>query len=189
MQRQLPAWTQTANVLLSQMYPKVTFDFLPHTSDEIMNAECPHCGKGTDRFVIFSDGNTWCRKCGAKGFWRSSLTNEEKKAHTREKELNEQATLRMLSSCKDWKAYHKNAFSHLTDWEVHGIDQTDVDKWMLGWDDQHFHIPTLTIPIFYKGVLRNIRHRVIGATDSEQKYRSHFKNTPTAAKSKFTMTP
>lgn len=150
-----------------------------HTSDEAQSA-CPFCRDGTKRFVIFQDGNYWCRKCEVRGWWRTALTKQETEVIFREKELSRQATVRRLRDCSDWKRYHQLVNGHLDEWQEHGLDQSDINKWQLGWaaPSKLIEVASLTIPIFFKGLLVDIRHRLLGVTTN--KYRSHFSHTPPA---------
>lgn len=151
-----------------------------HTVDSVESA-CPFCRDGTKRFVIFREGNYWCRECNTKGWWGEAPTQEEVQKALEEKELSRQATVRKLQKCNDWKMYHNQVQLHTQEWQAHGIDDTDIIKWQLGYAEpsKYIEVPSLTIPIFFKGLLVDIRHRLLGVEDG-QKYRSHFTNTPPA---------
>jgi len=141
---------------------------------------CPNCG-GKDRFIAFDDGGAWCRRCHMTAWWienpdegrrQMALSRQEKAEH-------QQELLARMASCTDWQAYHKallnGSGAHLGDWYEHGMSDDDIEKWGLGWCAACPCAPesaSLTIPVFRKQTLVDIRHRLIGGERGD-KYRSH----------------
>lgn len=169
----VPDWGNLAAQTLSA---STNFRIRPiyHTMTEVAGA-CPFCKQGTDRFLMFAEGNYWCRKCHKKGWWRT--TSAEELAEQKKTALaSQQETRRRLQSCNDWKTYHRNVHEHMSDWLSHGLEESDVLRYQLGYTTNRWNLPSLTIPIFFQGLLVDIRHRLLG-TDTD-KYRSHFANTP-----------
>lgn len=175
MNRPVQQWAVEAAALISQSTGYVLQPRY-HASTEAKSA-CPFCKTGDDRFVIFQEGNYWCRQCHVRGWWRTKLSSEEINEIETVKIAERQATTRKLSTCQDWKIYHREVAEHVSDWETHGINTDDIKRWQLGYSKNHFSVPSLTIPVFRNGVLVDIRHRLLQVEDGA-KYRSHFKNTP-----------
>lgn len=180
MRSQPQPWAVEAAVLIGAstkfaLQPELRY----HTTGEATTA-CPFCREGEHRFIIFIEGNYFCRKCEKRGWWRTSITDEEKQQLFRERDEKRQETRRRLQACTSWKTYHENVYSHLADWQAHGIDQSDIDRWQLGYAerDTTFEVPSLTIPVFFRGNLVDIRHRLLLEQPTNNKYRSHFRDTP-----------
>jgi len=137
---------------------------------------CPKCKMGTDRLVVFIEGNAWCRQCGWKGWWTEDKSpqriNDAKKA-----KFKRQLALRnsMGRHAGDWIQYNKDVREDL--WEDHGIRRAEITRFGLGFCEKSPLAPdsrSLTIPVFYGGRLVDIRHRLLDR-DSGDKYRSHIK--------------
>lgn len=136
---------------------------------------CPDCG-GTDRFVVFQEGNYWCRQCGKKGWWLDNKPTKEELEQIRQERKKEQNKLfEYMHHCQVWQEYHSQDNCYDL-WTTAGFTTDEIDKWGLGVCSS---CPTaqdyssLTIPVFYKGELWDIRHRLLGANNGA-KYRSHL---------------
>ena len=143
---------------------------------------CPVCG-GKDRFVVFTEGNSWCRRCHHRVWWDDSRQND-KEAIARRAKLAErkQRAAQVMKKCNDWVGYWEACRadeSLLALWEKHGISREEVMQWGLGWSPRCPLAPeyaSLTIPVFYQGVLLDIRHRLLDAPTPVGKYRSHMRH-------------
>lgn len=137
---------------------------------------CPNCQKGDDRFVVFVEGNMWCRACNVKGWWRENKpTKEEIEQIKEEKRRNMGVAYTKMSRCYDWIKYHDQVSEAIEIWFEHGVGIDSIMKWGLGYCKSAPLSPdheSITIPVFYKGRLVDIRHRIIGGIDGN-KYRSH----------------
>lgn len=152
------------------------------------SAPCPFCGEGDDRFLFWpKTGNYYCRQCGATGFVISSNApakklNVKSKPHRQTPQLTQYAvnTIRNAGPLAD--QYHANLTPILRQhWYKYGLTNETIDARLLGYTS---HCPTwrpcasLTIPIFYKGVLLNIRHRLINPPEEKGKYRPQVAGIP-----------
>lgn len=86
-----------------------------------------------------------------------------------------------IANCRDWQVYHADVVQALTMWQAFGIGESDINKWGLGFCKQapctDYASASLTIPIFRKNKLVDIRHRLVSPADG-QKYRSHWAGLP-----------
>jgi len=153
---------------------------------------CPIChGATSDGFVIFSDGGTYCRPGDHRGWVDDGkrLPPEELRARKLEADVRQikrkqaefekrLSVLERMAKCTDHLAYHK-----LMDeddrkyWLGQGMFNATIDQALLGicyncpTDGEHRQ--SWTIPVIQKGVLVNIRHRLVGG-DTRDKYRPHL---------------
>lgn len=187
MARQLQAWAMEAEAILSKQHKRFDFGFRFHTRNQAQG-KCPFCaartGDGGDgnRFVLWEDGNYWCRECDQRGFWmQDRISPAEVEAQRLAKEQERLKLRASISTCADWQRYHAQVTQALQLWEQHGIDQKDIQRWGLGFCSQapcvDYETPSLTIPVFHKQKLVDIRHRLVKPADG-QKYRSHLPNLP-----------
>lgn len=126
------------------------------------------------------------------------LTPEERqKIATREadraaRELEEsikkaQKALEELKEAKAWIRYHDNLTEETRIlWQSRGIPDNWQDFWKLGYSPAcptYQQSPSLTIPIFHPGVKEpvNIRHRLLHASHSGDKYRPEQAGLPAVA--------
>lgn len=147
----------------------------PHVDGQAVGA-CPNCRQGQDRFVVFVEGNYWCRTCNTKGWWRDTKpTKEELEKIKEEKRRSLEIIHTKMSRCSDWIKYHDQVSEAIEIWFEHGVGIDSIMRWGLGYCKSAPLAPdheSLTIPVFYRGRLIDIRHRIIGAIDGN-KYRSH----------------
>jgi hypothetical protein len=143
-----PEWAITAE---KQLFQRLTF----HTQGEYTGSNCPVCGKGTDRLVVFEHGNYWCRRCGHKGWWREG--QQSNPPVRKDKPLPQQLA---------WVPYREHPDA-IEQWSKRGVTSQEVERWGLGYSDK----PSLTIPVFHQGKLLDIRHRLLG-DQTHGKYRS-----------------
>jgi len=151
---------------------------------------CPICGKATeDGFIIFEDGGTHCRPGGHSGWLdddqqRHILTPAERNAIEIRK-LKRQAAehekrltaLERMATCRDHIKYHAALDEDgRRYWYGEGIYDEAIDKYGLGYcyrcPSDKEHRPSWTIPVMTKGVLVNIRHRLL--TSGNDRYRPHM---------------
>lgn len=178
----LPEWSDTAITYLTLKFPKFKFNFLPHKFDQVQSA-CPFkCKGGTDRLIVFENGNIYCRRCESKDMWRRE-PQEERQARLQKQEQSRQELRRQIATCQDWQRYYDNVGAGVELWHQHGITQEDIEKWGLGYCEQapccEYESPSLTIPIFYQTKLVDIRHRLV-KPQGKDKYRSHLAGLPPA---------
>lgn len=165
---------------------------------------CPVCG-GHDRFMVFVDMSPryWCRRCGLFGFvdaingdrWKDLSWSEKRRRvmqgeklrrqeEERERVLRQQALdeMRASGAADNYHEAMKLAPSALNYWFSEGFDADTIDHFRLGYCeacplDYPDHRPSVTIPVYSKGALWNIRHRILGARTGD-KYRPHAKHLP-----------
>lgn len=182
MEQTLPPWSTEAREKLASLFPRFDTCLRYHKEDQVVG-KCPlKCRGGDDRFVVFANGNYWCRQCKGKGVWRKE-TPEERNARQQHEGVARQELCRMIANCKDWIGYHDSVGQGAALWKSCGITNEDIDKWGLGYCTQTPTVPyataSLTIPIFHRNQLVDIRHRLI-APQGDDKYRSHFPKLPPA---------
>ena len=157
---------------------------------------CPKCGDGgkgsrSDRFRLFLEGSSlvWCRRCGFTAFidnldGAKKPTQEQimeirmRQIERRQEEQERQlSALQYMAQCTDHKTYHDAMQeTHREYWYSEGIYDEAIERHNLGYcyrcPTDHDGRASYTIPVFYGGVLQNIRHRLVGAQDGD-KYRPH----------------
>lgn len=132
--------------------------------------------------MIYEEGNYWCRVCKKKGWWTEEANRPSPGEIEAKRLVTEQDRIALrtkIATCKDWMLYHNQVGQGYQLWQAHGIDQTDIDRWGLGYCPRApgSESPSLTIPVFYKQALVDIRHRLVNPPDG-QKYRSHWPGLP-----------
>ena len=158
---------------------------------EEASSACPFCREGRDRFLIFAEGNFWCRRCETKGSLKVKdpnhcLTEQEltdirlKNLERKQAQLISRVTaLERMHQCQDHITYHQQMDADdLAYWYSQGIYDDAIKRYLLGvcycCPTDELHRPSYTIPIVNHGKLCNIRHRLIG--DGKGKYRPHMKD-------------
>lgn len=128
---------------------------------------CPSCG-GTDRFIVWQDGGFFCRKCRRSGRWSESAVQRPR------------ANNPDVSDLTKWLSYHQSVLSdpELAGlWLDQGVFMPAVRHYGLGYSKERFPGGSLTIPLWKRGNLLNIKHRLL-SPDSYGKYRLHRPGTP-----------
>lgn len=157
------------------------------------HGSCPFCRAGTDRFVVWAEGNYWCRHCDTKGFLQKSenwIPKDEYVKLIQEQKLAEkQARLKKL---QDWQnlldpksvvTWH-NALTreHRDDLHSAGIRDALIDTFCIGYDAGRMvsvsggglvNVPAYTIPIVspFTHKIVNIQSRLISPPDGVGRYR------------------
>lgn len=165
------------------------------TRDEA-SGPCPWCG-GEDRFRVWTNGYYECRvapgHCGRSGWLdeenRAPLTQPEilemriaaieRQQQEHEKRLS---ALERIAKCTDYLAYHRNMNDEAwLYWNQQGMLLETITRYQLGYCQRcptdYEGRPSYTIPVINGGKLRNIRHRLIGASNGD-KYRPHLAGLP-----------
>lgn len=144
-----------------------------HTNNKAVGP-CPSCG-GNDRFVVWLfEQKACCMHCKQAYSW-----GDPKQQPVKSKEERREDAFRAraeMSLCHDWVEYAKDVEQSAKLWANEGFGVEEVKKWGLGWCPSCPLLPaygSLTIPVFYGGVLVDIRHKLLGAPPEMGKYRSH----------------
>jgi len=162
------------------------------SGDEAHSA-CPFCGTGKDRFVYWEeDGNYYCRQCETKGFvtdapggWSPEerekfRADAEERARLR-REQQRQA-IEAMGACHDLaQQYHDRMNGQRRFWHEKGLADATIDAHMLGYSAQcptYRESPSWTIPVFFRGKLLNIRHRLASPPTPGDKYRPERAGLP-----------
>ncbi len=159
------------------------------------SSSCPIClgGGGEDRFLFWPDsGNYYCRQCEAKGFvtdapggWspeaRERFMAEAAERQTREREVK-RAALDAMGQCHGLaQQYHERMNGQRRFWHDKGLTDTTIDAYRLGFCPQcptYQESPSWTIPVFFRGKLLNIRHRLAEPPSPGDKYRPERAGLP-----------
>lgn len=135
-----------------------------HTSRKA-NGPCPSCG-GDDRFVVWIfDKSAWCSRCNLKMEYGDN-NGETTKPY--DAEIADQVARLEMATCTDWMEYHMNLLRNgdfIDEWARQGINVTNIETYGLGYCPRCPIVPTnpsLTMPVFHKGLLVDIRHKVLG---------------------------
>lgn len=179
---------------MSQAEQRWGIPFKRKTAKEA-SSSCPFCHAGKDRFLVFADNGYWCRQCDARGWLddNESLSPTEKRlrrleweqtrAEIERREMSSRivALEEMAKQADLVDLYHANLNTNesaLDHWHEHyGASYNTIAERKLGYCLQ---CPTatfsdsLTIPVWYQGTLRNIRHRLLKPNGG--KYRPHLPN-------------
>ena len=180
--------------LANKRWPNLTFK--RKNDNEAYSPECPFCGKGDDRYLIFSDTSRyWCRSCHENGKIIETLEErlsqveieliQQRAEISRVKREQEKQALQIkaietMLNCTAHITYHESLPDEARDyWHSQGINDESIKRWKLGYTQ---HIPLwqsragYTIPIINNGKLRNIRYRA--TDDKKPKYLPHCKYLP-----------
>jgi hypothetical protein len=166
--------------------------FKRKTGGEASSA-CPWCG-GDDRFVICDNGRYFCRPAAghcSKSGWidenNPTPLSEEKRLELRVAALERKqaehdkrlTALERMARCKDHIKYHRqmDADDMRDLWLEQGFWTETIDAYQLGVcrhckTDQPQERMSMTIPVFFRGVPVNIRHRLM--TLDGDRYRPHM---------------
>lgn len=166
----------STNAWPDQASQKLGVSLRRHTATQYVGP-CPHCHDGEDRFVVFIEGNFWCRQCNYKGWWTEERLDRAGILRVEQQKREKSSVLyHTMHSCTSWQDYYHSQRTYEIWYSEGRMNYQEVDRWGLGYCD-HCPVapdfPSLTIPVWYKGKLWDIRHRLIGADDRE-KYRSHL---------------
>ncbi len=153
----------------------------PHAAGEGCGP-CPRCGTGTDRFVVFEEGNFWCRRCNYSGWWLADASEARQQAAVSRlyKQLRAQAAKETMRSSREWFTYHTQLLSEgarLEELVAAGITERCVRRFGLGLCGAaplYRESASLTFPVFIDGRLYDIRHRLLAPPAIGGKYRSHL---------------
>ena len=153
---------------------------------------CPHCGGrkklDSNRLCVWETGNYWCRKCDRRGWW---LDTDPDPLRERAGELARQREERAIrqragmASDRSWRTFHEYGLQNggVGAWEQRGVDQAEYVRRGLGIAHRPPVGPDcdwLTIPVWYRGVLMDVRLRSL-STDpafSGPRYRSLIAGVP-----------
>ena len=159
----------------------------------------------SDRFHVWREKqNYWCRQCEKTGFL-DELTEESKdgkhptdhERRIRDLEARQRAVerkqaeqerrlsvLERMHASTDHMRYFHNMEVHteaIEYWDSQGMTLQTIDDYLLGYcprcPTDNKGRPSYTIPVMAYGKLWNIRHRLIGA-DNSDKYRPHLAGLP-----------
>lgn len=170
----------TANVLSSEWNVLASnalgIPLKRHTAGQYVGP-CPKCKDGTDRFVAFIEGNAWCRVCGYKTWWSEDrLDKSALQAIEEEKARKRRFNYQLMHQCTLWQDYYHNPSTYEVWYGEGKMSHEEIDRWGLGFCESCPVSPefsSLTIPVWFRGKLFDIRHRLIGA-EARDKYRSHM---------------
>ena len=112
---------------------------------------------------------------GTKPGGEDKPSKEDMEATKKHKQEQRQKLYAQMHTCNLWLDYHKNSPSVYDEWMGIGFTEEEINKWGLGFCSACPLSPehtSLTIPVWFKGKLWDIRHRLIGA--EQGKYRSHL---------------
>jgi len=150
-----------------------------HTATKA-NGPCPKCHAGVDRLVVFEAGNWWCNTCHESGWWLPKEGAVERIQEAKAQALIRQtALLAQMATCQDWIIYQKTLRAnpaYYEAWYEQGMSDDEIQTWGLGYCAKcplEPEFASLTLPVFYRQTLVDIRHRLIGGQDGN-KYRSHL---------------
>lgn len=167
---------------------------LSHHTEGEKKGPCPFCqdlpdGAHNDGFVVFIEGNFFCRKCKAagrntaKGWWLPSTFDIDRTLVAKEIEHKKTvkwhqavAELRSAQSMSEIMGYplHEQAIDVWMSW---GFDENEIKTHHLGFCPSSVTVPdqpSATIPVVYRNKLVDVRHRILQPTDEASKYRSHL---------------
>lgn len=160
------------------------------------SSSCPFCHAGRDRFLVFVDKGYWCRQCDKKGWLDENehLSGDELRLRRleweqRRAEIERRETMNRVTALEEMARqvglvdlYHANLNTNeaaLDHWHQHyGASYDTIAQRRLGYCAR---CPTasfsdsLTIPVWYRDELKNIRHRLL-KPDNGGKYRPHLPN-------------
>jgi hypothetical protein len=168
---------------------KIGVPLVRHTATKA-TGPCPHCHAGVDRLIVFEAGNYWCNHCHQTGWWMAVADGVQRIAEARvERHQHQTVLLAQMAACLDWRAYQSalQVGGRVGLWLEHGMTEDDIGKWGLGYcercplcpgagsctrDPLCPGSPSLTIPVFARQRLVDIRHRLLACPKGDR-YRSH----------------
>ena len=161
------------------------------------SAACPFCGASAggakkDGFIFWPDrGNFFCRKCGAKGFvtdgdgsWNGGEREEflaEVAKRAEEERNKKRAAVEVMASQEDRAAMYHHQMRDRAYWHDQGLSDATIDKHQLGYAERcptYQQSPSWTIPVWFRGKLLSIRHRLIKPPRPGDKYRPEMAGLP-----------
>lgn len=184
-------------------------NFRKRTTSNEYSSACPVCGgdvsKDTDRFRFWLDrGNYWCRKCELRGFvvteeekgygytssdwYKKSKEVEERQAKAEEERIRDakEKISKMNASQYDIE-YHAALMKNgdmleyvMANW---GLTVDMVKKYMIGYANvcpTYNKSDSITIPVYFKNMLFNIKHRLLRIDDKGGRYRPQIAGIPPA---------
>ena len=107
---------------------------------------------------------------------------EKRLERIEQKQAEQEKIIEEIQKKQNWILYNETLEdnpNYQTIWEAQGIPQSWQSFWQLGYcerftarsDNQVFSSPSLTIPIFVKDKVMNIRHRLLKPLNPKDKYR------------------
>lgn len=166
-------------------------NYKQRAADEF-SSTCPSCG-GEDRFRFWpADGNYWCRQCEMKGFITdgdATWTAEDRAKYkadaeerARQRRQQQRLAIEAMGACHELaQQYHDRMNGQRRFWHEKGIYDPTIDAYVLGYAPQcptYRESPSWTIPVFFKGKLLNIRHRLANPPAPGDKYRPERAGLP-----------
>lgn len=165
--------------------------------------QCPPDSGGSDRFIIFKEGNYWCRNCGASGWlkekergWRPSSADLEliAKRHKAQQQSDAEklAAWQRAHAHAPWKDWMEQMpIEKWAEWETMGMPESVITQYSLGWREEveimtekygRLTLPAFTIPIAapMNCEIVNIQYRLENVPAGVGKYRQAY-NIPAAA--------
>ena len=154
---------------------------------------CPVCRTGRDRFIVWKEGNYYCRQCGEKGFLKlddsRKLSYNEIKALMQQREEESKAARK--KSLESWQSqldlnkvmsWHNNLTPEMRiQWNNDGIPDYVLDSYCVGFnptkwisvDGNMISVPAYTIPIVSNQTKKivNIQFRLVNPPAGVGKYR------------------
>lgn len=109
-----------------------------------LHGPCPHCGEGDDRFIVWLEGNYFCRVCHRRGWVEDGSARVVTAADlTEAKQAKRERQFQKLSQ---WQAgynvgylegYHSRMDEEQREYWLHeGITPRNIDRYMLGYVPQ-----------------------------------------------------
>lgn len=138
-----------------------------HRQGANMVGGCPECREGTDRFVVWEEGNFWCRVCGITGWLFDNKVNwkpdpERARQHqARVEQLEIERRERVAAFQKGLQSgyvlgYHNSLTDeHRAYLHKRGVTDDSILNYTLGFcpkrtvehDGKQYEVPAYTIPI------------------------------------------
>ena len=182
-----PPDIKTAVAYAKQRWPGS--EFVISRKKKEAHGKCPICNRAEhDGFIIFESGRYLCRPGGCEGWVDEDeprvLTQAEKNAieidnlKRKQQELEKRlSVLERMHQCTDHLDYHRALDDDARRyWHGQGIYDEAINRYLLGLcyrcPTDREHRASWTIPVFTKGELVNIRHRLFNADGD--KYRPHM---------------
>lgn len=172
------------------------FSILLHREGAQLAGRCPYCNDGERRFVVWKEGNYWCRVCGSKGWVDEDQPRWKPDPERHQRWLAEQAELERQR--KERIAAYRAGFqagrvrgwheamqaTHIEYWHSQGIPDAAIERYQLGFcarkrvdvNGEKIELPAYTIPIFDPRTheLANVQYRLMDPVPPMvHKYRQH----------------